>query len=104
MGLSQEPARKVLEHNASVVLGGGLRPCFEQLDASDQLDLRAQRYGGDRSLNTESHTGTSLPAVGESARLEVRVWRAWRVAAWGLGVALSAEPCGCTRAPVLVGM
>ena len=34
--------------------GGGLRPCFGQLGASDQLDLRAQLSCGGRSLSSTS--------------------------------------------------
>ena len=35
---------------AAIILGG-VRPCFGQLGASDQLDLRTTGYGGNRSLS-----------------------------------------------------
>ena len=41
------PAVRASQH------GGGLRPCFGQLGAGDELDLRALLFGGGRSLSTK---------------------------------------------------
>ena len=45
------PTRRAQRRRGVSQHGGGLRRCFGQLGAGDELDLLAHQYGGDRSLN-----------------------------------------------------